>query len=73
MIIMTTNFVEALMRVANLFDAVGARYALVGSVASSRHGLPHATNDVDLVTDLSLQQDIGVTGIYHLLKEFQGT
>lgn len=50
------NFVDLLQHVAHLFEEVGARYAFVGSVASSRYGLPRATNDIDLICDLSLEQ-----------------
>lgn len=50
------NFVDLLLRVARLFEEVGARYAFVGSVASSRYGQPRATNDIDVICDLSLEQ-----------------
>jgi hypothetical protein len=33
-------------------DAAGVAYVLVGSLASSAHGFPRATNDADLVADL---------------------
>lgn len=50
------DFVNLLLRVARLFDRAGARYAFVGSVASSRYGQPRSTNDIDLITDLSRDQ-----------------
>lgn len=50
------SFVELLLHVASVFERAGARYAYVGSVASSSHGLPRATNDIDLITDLSPAQ-----------------
>lgn len=50
------NPLEVLTYVATVFESVGARYAFVGSIASSHHGLPRATNDIDLVTDLSAVQ-----------------
>lgn len=53
-----SSFVEVLLSVARLFEAVGARYAYVGSVASSNHGLPRATNDIDVITDLSLENSV---------------
>ncbi|MCP9492893.1 MAG: hypothetical protein MSG64_00400 [Pyrinomonadaceae bacterium MAG19_C2-C3] len=53
---MITNPIEILIYVARVFEDVGARYVFVGSIASSHHGLPRATNDVDLVSDLSLGQ-----------------
>lgn len=50
------NPVEILIYVARSFEDIGARYVFVGSIASSHHGLPRATNDVGLVSDLSLAQ-----------------
>lgn len=50
------NPLEILIHVARSFENIGAQYVFVGSIASSHHGLPRATNDVDLVSDLSLAQ-----------------
>lgn len=50
------NPLEILIYVARVFEDVGARYVFVGSIASSHHGLPRATNDIDLVSDLSSAQ-----------------
>lgn len=44
------------IRVGKALDAVGARYMLVGSVASSLQGDPRTTNDVDFVTALRTAQ-----------------
>ncbi len=35
--------------IARIFDALGIRYLVGGSVASSLYGIPRATQDVDLV------------------------
>ena len=40
------------MRVGRALEAVGARYMVVGSVASSLLGDPRTTNDIDFVADL---------------------
>jgi len=37
---------------AGVFDALGVRYVVGGSLASSIHGVPRATQDVDLVAEL---------------------
>jgi hypothetical protein len=44
---------ELAVRIAQAFESVGARYALVGSMASSLQGDPRSTNDIDFVTTLS--------------------
>ena len=38
--------------VAGLFERLGVSYLVAGSLASSLHGEPRSTNDVDLVVDL---------------------
>lgn len=40
------------LTVASAFEALGVRYFLGGSLASSLHGIPRATMDADLVADL---------------------
>jgi hypothetical protein len=40
--------------IARIFDALGIRYLVGGSVASSVYGIPRATQDVDLVADVRL-------------------
>ena len=42
---------EAIERLVRLLDQVGIPYMLTGSIASSHHGLPRATNDADVVID----------------------
>lgn len=39
---------------ARVFDALGIRYVVGGSFASSIYGVPRATQDVDLVADVRL-------------------
>jgi hypothetical protein len=41
-------------RLALVFDGLGIRYAVGGSLASSLYGTPRATQDVDLVAELDL-------------------
>lgn len=47
--------------IARTFDALGIRYLVGGSVASSVYGIPRATQDVDLVADIQLSQVDAVT------------
>lgn len=39
-------------RLARVFQAIGIRYVIGGSFASSIYGIPRATQDVDIVADL---------------------
>jgi hypothetical protein len=43
---------ELLRKIAATFDALGARYVIVGSMASIAYGEPRFTNDIDVVVDL---------------------
>ncbi len=43
---------QTLLAVARAFDALGAPWAIGGSVASSSYGEPRSTNDVDVITVL---------------------
>ena len=47
---------EILLRVTRTIEQLPARYVVVGSWASSTRGLVRATNDVDIVADLTLAQ-----------------
>ena len=47
-----TDLVAALRPVAEAFDALGVRYFLAGSVASSAHGVARASLDADVVAEL---------------------
>jgi hypothetical protein len=42
-------------RLVRLLERVGVPYMLTGSIASSHHGLPRATNDADIVIDPTLK------------------
>lgn len=46
------DLVAALQPVATAFDALGVRYFLGGSVASSAHGVARASLDADVVAEL---------------------
>jgi len=48
----TNELAQTLVAVAGAFDAVGAPWAIGGSVASSSYGEPRSTNDVDVVAIL---------------------
>lgn len=47
-----TEPLDVALRVARALESVGVEYHLGGSLASSIHGEPRATNDIDLVVDL---------------------
>lgn len=42
-------------RLAQEFERFGIRYLVGGSLASSLHGIPRATNDVDMVADITYE------------------
>lgn len=46
------SLVAALQPVVEAFERLGVRYLVGGSVASSAHGSPGSTNDIDLVAEL---------------------
>ena len=46
------EFVSVTFRIARLFEKLGVRYAIGGSLASSVHGIVRSTGDVDIVVDL---------------------
>lgn len=62
------GLIEALEPVAKAFRAIGVRFYVAGSVASSYHGASRSTMDVDLVADLN--QDSVESFHDHLVKEF---
>jgi len=41
--------------VARVFEQLGIHYYIAGSIASSLHGIPRATYDVDIVADMKLE------------------
>jgi YbbR domain-containing protein len=50
--------IRVINKVAQIFQKHGIDYLVGGSLASSLHGIPRATQDVDIVADLS-GKDIG--------------
>jgi hypothetical protein len=50
------DLLAALVPVVDLFERLGVSYYLGGSVASSSHGVPRTTLDVDLVADIRDEQ-----------------
>ena len=51
---MLSEPVLVVVRVVQAFDKLGIEYLVAGSLASSVYGVPRATQDVDLVADLTL-------------------
>jgi hypothetical protein len=49
------SIVAALQPVVEALEQLGVAYHIGGSVASSAHGTPRATNDVDVVADLHVE------------------
>ena len=47
---------DVTLRVTGVCERLGVAYAVVGSLASSLHGIPRATQDVDLVANLTLNE-----------------
>ena len=43
---------RVLLHVSRAFDGLSLRYAVGGSVASTQHGEPRLTNDVDILVEL---------------------
>lgn len=50
-----SDLLAALVPVVDALDALGVRYFVGGSVASSAHGVPRASIDADVVADLEAQ------------------
>ena len=57
---MDDALIQTLTAVVEALEAVGVPYAVTGSVASSVHGEPHMTQDVDLVLRSSPAQAAAV-------------
>jgi hypothetical protein len=49
------SFPSALVPVIDVFENLGIRYYIGGSVASSAHGIARSTQDVDIIADLHLR------------------
>jgi len=50
------DLVAALAQVKHAFESLGIRYFVGGSVASSYHGAPRSTMDIDLVAEMTSEQ-----------------
>lgn len=50
----TADALRATLEVTGVLEQLHVPYALVGSLASSVHGIPRSTHDADLVADLKL-------------------
>jgi hypothetical protein len=48
------DVLEVALKIAQALEIVGARYFVGGSLASSIHGEPRATNDIDFVIDIRI-------------------
>ena len=55
---------DLLLQVASALDRAHVRYMLTGSVASSAHGIPRSTRDLDIVIAPTR------TGLLALIEEF---
>ncbi|MBN1417307.1 MAG: hypothetical protein JXP34_00945 [Planctomycetes bacterium] len=63
---MITDPWDLVLIVGDIFDRLGVPYMVVGSLASSVHGEPRTTADIDMVADLSPESVGG------LLEELRG-
>ncbi len=61
--------VQITRRIAVVFEKLKIPYYVVGSLASSLHGIPRATADVDLMADIKEQN---VQSLFHLLQDVLG-
>jgi hypothetical protein len=61
-----SNQIEAILRVAAVFEELQIHYLVGGSVASSLQGFSRTTADVDIVADLRLEN---IAPIYAALKD----
>jgi hypothetical protein len=51
---MLSEPLQVIALLARVFDDLGIRYLVAGSLASSVYGIPRATQDVDLVAEIAL-------------------
>ncbi|MDM8521317.1 hypothetical protein QUF64_14825 [Anaerolineales bacterium HSG6] len=58
--------IEVTQQIAQTFERLTIPYLVGGSLASSLHGIPRATQDVDIVADIKLNQ---VASIVEALKD----
>ena len=62
------GIIEITLKVIDIFEKLGIRYNIGGSLASSAFGIPRATMDIDIVADIK-HEDIPLLQEY-LKKEF---
>jgi hypothetical protein len=69
------EILEITFRVTDACERLGVPYAVVGSLASSLHGIPRATQDVDIVAYLTvvdlqyLRRVSALLGVEELLEQ----
>ena len=63
---MLANVLQATRLVADVFEKLGVRYVVCGSLASSAHGMVRTTMDADLIADLRQEH---VLKLVELLKD----
>jgi hypothetical protein len=63
---MLPNVLQATRLVADVFEKLGVRYVVCGSLASSAHGMVRTTMDADLIADLRQEH---VLKLVELLKD----
>jgi len=63
---------EALLEVTRALESLGIRHMVVGSAASSYHGRPRSTHDVDIVFDPSESQLEAQLDVVDLWLEIAG-
>lgn len=67
------DIADALAPVVAEFERLGVPYGIVGSVASSAHGVARATLDVDLVADLRIEHVdpfvVGISDAYYVDRD----
>ena len=63
---MLANVLQATRLVADVFEKLGVRYVVCGSLASSAHGMVRSTMDADLIADLRQEH---VSMLVELLKD----
>ncbi len=47
--------IQITQQIAQILDGLDIRYFVGGSLASSLHGVPRATQDVDIITEIKME------------------
>ena len=61
---MLSEPILVVVKLARVFDVLGIRYVVGGSVASSLYGIPRATQDVDIVANIRLSHVEAITSAF---------